>query len=330
MLQLENNTPFAADTVIFPNEDAVDSLYIIVRATFNIDKDWTLADQQLKPCTEDEYWTEPGKSSIKFTSDYHTGKLSTDIFMVGHAFAPMNTKTKQLDVSLKVGQVEKTVRVFGDRQWRSGKITEPKLFKTMAMVYERAFGGMFVSDGKIISSSDYNPLGRGFAGMRSVDEMDGVPLPNLEDPNDLIKQPSCEPMPACFGALAAHWLPRKNYAGTYDEKWETNCAPYLPNDFDKRFFNMAHPDLVYPGFLNGGEEVEITNMNPTGKIRFIIPNVKLVADVRIADKAESPKFNIESLIIEPNKLKMSLVWRSQLPCDKNMLKIKNIKISINK
>ena len=330
MLQLENTTPFAADMAMFPNEQAVDTLYVLVKATFNINKKLTLSEEQFPPIVADEYWTEPGKSSIKYASDYHTGKPTSDIVMVGHAFAPMKNETRQLDVSLRVGDVGKTVRVFGDRHWSNGQITQPAPFKTMAMVYEKAFGGMKVQEGMIKEVDQRNPVGRGFSGGRSVEEMDGVPLPNLEDPNDLITHHEQSPTPACFGISAPHWLPRSSLAGKYDKQWETQRAPYLPEDFDKRFFNSAHPDLIYPGFLTGGELVEITNMHPNGNMKFNLPKVNVFSDVTIADKSVKLNFQIETLIIEPNQLKFSIVWRAAVACDKKYLKISKIKIKLQK
>ncbi len=38
--------PFAADTALLPNEKGIDTLYILVKATFNIGEQWTLADEQ--------------------------------------------------------------------------------------------------------------------------------------------------------------------------------------------------------------------------------------------------------------------------------------------
>lgn len=327
MLQLHNNTPFAVENTCFPNEEAIDTLYIVVRGTFNIGKQWTLANEQLPPLEADEYWTEPGKSSIKHASDYHIGKPCSDIIMVGHAFVPNGQEARQLDVNLKVGQVSKTVRVFGDRQWQDGRITQPKPFKTMAMVYEKSYGGVHVMDGRVASVEQRNPVGRGFAGQRSVEEMNGVQLPNLEDPANLISDIQHQPFPACFGVSAPHWLPRANYAGTYDATWESNRAPYLPEDFDKRFFSMAHPDLVYPGYLKGGESVEIDNMHPNGNVAFNVPKVKLHSDIRMADEIFHPAFNLETLVIEPNQLRASLIWRAALQCDKKMLKISDIKIT---
>ncbi len=330
MWQLENKTPFVADLSMFPNEHAIDTFYILAKATFNINSRLTLVDNQLPLIQEDQYWTEPGKSSIKYTSDFHIGKPATDIVMIGHAFAPVNKQTRQLDVSLKVGKVDKTIRVFGNRYWQQGKITTPEPFKTMAMVYEKAFGGIQVKDGLVIAADQRNPLGRGFSGKRTVEEMDGVPLPNLENPEQLITQFDQRPQPACFSIVASQWQPRSSYAGTYDEQWQTQRAPYLPEDFDKRFFNSAHPDLVYPGFLQGGETVTISNMHPNGNIAFKIPRVNLVSKVVLLNKPVKLNFNIETLIIEPNRLLFSMVWRASIQCDKSMLKVSKVNINLEK
>lgn len=328
MLQLQNTTPFAASMALFPNEDAIDTLYIIVKATFNISTRLTLSDDQLPPVDSDVYWTEPGKSSIKYASDYHIGKPATDVIMLGHACTSGKKEATELDVSLSVGEVCKTVRVFGERQWREGRITPPASFTSMAMVYERAFGGIHVVDGQLAGAETRNPVGRGFAGSRKPEEMTGVPLPNLEDPGNLIKDPSDQPVPACFGACAPNWQPRVGFAGTYDEHWQTSRAPYLPLDFDKRFLNTAHPELVYPGYLQGGEPIRITHMHPAGILQFDVPAVKLHSRVLVAGSDISPAFNLETLILEPNQLRMSLVWRAAVLCDKKALKISDVKISL--
>jgi len=330
MLQLENKTPFEANLAMFPNEHAIDTLYVLVKATFNINKILTLSDVQISPNFADEYWTEPGKSSIKYASDYHTGKASSDIVMIGHAIAPIKYETRQLDVALRVGEVSKKIRVFGNRQWKNGQITQAEPFKTMALVYEKAFGGVQIQDGEIKKLDQRNPVGRGFSGGRSVEEMNGVPLPNLENPDELITHHEQQPFPACFGISSPQWLPRSAHAGNYDKQWESQRAPYLPEDFNKRFCNSAHPDLIYPDFLSGGEQVEITNMHPNGNIKFNIPKVNVVSDVTISNTSIKPNFNLETLIIEPNQLRFSMVWRASVQCDKSLLKVSAIKVALQR
>ncbi|MCF6336672.1 MAG: DUF2169 domain-containing protein [Gammaproteobacteria bacterium] len=327
MLQLRNNTPFAADTILLPNEEGIDTLYIVVKATFNIGEQWTLADEQTPPAETDEYWGEAENSSIKYASDYHTGKPGSDIIMLGHAFATDKKEVPQMDVSLTVGQVHKTIRVFGDRHWQDGRISLPKPFRTMAMTYEKAYGGTHIVDEQIKETEERNPVGCGFSGQRKTEEMNGLPLPNLEDPDNLVSSPKQRPAPACFAISAPHWSPRSGFAGTYDENWKTRRIPYIPTDFDPRFFNMAHADLIYPGFLQGGEPVEITNMHPHGHLKFTVPAVKLRASVTVAGNILKPEFDLETLMIEPNRLKLSMVWRAAMPCNKTALKISDITLN---
>lgn len=330
MLQLHNSTRFSANMMLFPNEAAIDTLYVVVKATFNVGKDFTLADEQTPSTAADVYWTEAGKSSIKYASDMHIGKPATDIVMLGHACVPDHKEATQLDVNLSVGQVNKTVHVFGDRQWKDGKMTHPAPFKTMAMVYEKAYGGVHMANGQLVRSETRNPVGRGFAGSRKAEEMNGVPLPNLEDPRQLIRDHGDQPAPACFGFCAPNWQPRVDFAGTYDDAWQKTRAPYLPVDFDKRFLNMAHPDLVYPGYLQGGEPVTITHMHPDGVLKFDLPRVNLIARIRVADRVEQPEFLLETLILEPNLRKLSMVWRAAMPCDKQALKVSEVRIGLSR
>lgn len=330
MLQLKNSTPFAAEIAVFPNEQGVDTLYAMVKANFRLGKAWVLADEQLSPQVEDEYWGEPGKSSIKLASDFHTGKPATDIIMLGEACAHQRQTVKQIEVQLAVGHVNKTLLVTGDRFWDGGNITSPKTFTSMPIIYERAFGGRHVIDEHQYLAEERNPVGCSFIGKRSRSEMNGLPLPNIEDPQQLIRSFGDKSSPAGFGYCSPDWLPRRQFAGTYDDSWQKKRAPYLPLDFDRRFFNAAHPDLVYPGYLEGGEPIMIKNMHPNGEIQVKLPVVKILCNVKLKGQVHRPKLNIESLILEPNKRQLSIVWRAAFACDKNTLKIKQIEIKLTR
>ena len=328
MLQLKNGTPFAATMIFLPDETGVDTLYLTVKATFDIGSTLRLSDLQLPPQDVDIYWGEAGLSSLRYASDNHLGKLSTDIVMMGDAYAPKGMTVTWLDVGLQVGGLQKSVRVFGDRCWRDGGITPPEPFVTMPMVYERAFGGAHLQDGISTSSEMRNPVGRGYTEERDFAAIDGLLLPNLENPSELITGFMDRPAPACFGFSAPHWHPRAMYAGSYDDLWKRERAPYLPDDFDKRFFNMAHPDLVCPDFLQGGEAVKITHMHPDGDLVFDLPRVRFSVMVDVAGVIDEPLMNLETLIMEPNLSRISMVWKGRAPCDKKGLKIGSVKIGM--
>lgn len=330
MLQLKNNTPFAANLALFPDKDGVDSLYIIASATFKIGRKWILADEQVPPCAEDEYWgDDPETSSLKYASAFHIGKPSSDIIMLGHAHAPEGKKVSQQDVTLSVGNVNKTVRVFGDRQWQGGAISSPQTFESMPLIYERAFGGIHRDGEEILSAELRNLVGCGYLGKQKAKMLDGLPVPNIEDPKQLLKQAGDIVQPAGFGAISPNWQPRVAYAGTYDEKWQTSRAPYLPTDFDSRFFNVAHPDLIYPGYLQGGEPVHISGVHPMGKIQFTLPVIGLTARVYIGKRVETPVFNLETLSIDTDEMKISLSWKAPMTCDKSTLKIKEVILNLS-
>lgn len=330
MLQLKNNTPFVSAFTVFPNEDGMDTLYIMVKATFVIGAQWTLADPQIGLQQGDEYWGDPSKTSLRLSSDYHIGKPSTDILMIGSAYAPAQRPIRQMDVGLQVGSVSKIVRVFGDRFWNRDQITQPEPFVTMPLVYERAFGGQDFVDGLIRDTETKNPVGCGFAGHKHLAEVNGLPLPNLECPKQLIHHSNDRPAPACFAPIAPNWQPRASFAGSYDDVWQQTRAPYLPDDYSPRFMNVAPPDLIYPDYLRGGEPVKIIGMNTAGDLVFNLPHVNLSNKVLIAEREFSVPFNMETLLLDPNHLKLSMVWRAALPCDKKLTKIKHISVSLSR
>ncbi|WP_196137593.1 DUF2169 domain-containing protein [Aliikangiella sp. G2MR2-5] len=330
MLQLKNTTPFASNVALFPNEHGIDTLYTMVKASFRLENGWVLADEQIPPQAEDEYWGEPSASSLRLASDFHTGKLATDIIMLGNAVAPNGQMVSQLDVEVNVGNISKSVKVFGDRIWKNGAITTAKPFNSMPVVYERAFGGIHQLDDESILAEERNPVGRGFQGKRSASQMEGTLLPNIEDPDELIQYPSDKPKPVGFGCCSPDWLPRRSFAGTYDERWQKTRAPYLPKDFDSRFLNVAHPDLIYSGFIQGGEFFSIKSMHPDGEITGELPRVSMQCEISVAGNKHRLPFFMETLIFEPNLKQVSMVWKAIFECDKQALKVSEIGIKFNR
>lgn len=335
MLQLKNTTPFEATISAFPNEKGIETLYVIVKATFSINGGLRVADDQAPIIMEDEYWGEPGQSSLKYASELHLSKPSTDVIMIGEANAPDRRPVTHLDVKLVVADRKKVIRVFGDRKWDDGilglRMTEPTPFEIMPLVYERAFGGVHEDQEKQqVLFESHNPIGTGFRGKRSNSEMKGMKLPNLENPEKLISKPNDCPSPACFGYIAPTWQPRKSFVGTYDEAWQQKRSPYLPDDFDLHFFNASHPDLVCANYLKGGEPVSVINMSPDGPLKFNLPMCEFDVAVKIAGQLEKPPLNLETVLLEPNDSRMSLLWRGSIECDKKTLKVEEVEINLQK
>src|SRR5205807_2505220 len=125
---------------------------------------------------------------------------------------------------------------------------------------------------------------------------------------------------------AAHWMPRRAFAGTYDEEWRRNRAPYLPTDFDRRFFQCAAPELTFDRYLQGGEPVEVQGATPDGPIAFLLPVGGIQLHVTVDGASERPPPHLETVLIEPDANRMCMTWRAVLPCDRKSLKISKVVI----
>jgi hypothetical protein len=317
MWQVDNRTPFAAERGWVRDRDGAEVWLVAVRATFDIKSDGSteVAKEQPPVLRVPEYHGEPGKSSIKYEADLVLTKHTTDIIVVGHAHAPHGRAVTELDVGFRVGPVQKILRVFGDRKWGLSGLSNPEPFVKMPLVYERAFGGVDTKSGRPEQDWDWrNPVGCGFAVKK--DHLEGVPVPNVESADRLIRSWDDRPAPAGFGAIGSHWQPRVSFAGTYDDQWMKNRQPLLPEDFDDRFFQCAPADQQAPQFLIGGEPVALLNLSPEGTLRFALPKLFLGFDTRFYDGGrEIHKVRkLHTVILEPDFPRVSLVWHSALPC----------------
>ena len=109
--------------------------------------------------------------------------------------------------------------------------------------------------------------------------------------------------------------------GTYDETWQRQRAPYLPDDFDPRFCCAATPDLIFTPPLRGGELVEIVGAHADGMLRFALPAWDLRARARIAGRLERRDLQLETVVIEPDLNRVGLTFRGAFACDKAALRV---------
>jgi hypothetical protein len=333
MWAIENHTPFAAERSWVRDKNGAEVWLVAVRGTFSIFPDGTveIAEKQGDVCMAPVYCGEPGKSSLHYESDLFHTKSQTDVILHGHAYAPGGKYATQVDVGLRVGNISKKLRVFGDRYWDRGligmKVTRPQPFEKIPIVYERAFGGwdQKSDDPKKHSWEPRNPIGTGFA--VEAKHLEGQKLPNVEYPKSLISSWKQRPCPAGFGPVAGNWQPRLQLAGTYDKKWEEERLPLLPDDFDERFYQCSPLDQQMAGYLHGGELVELFNLTPHGHPKFRLPIVKLHFDTYFGNETISHTSNLHTVIIEPDLPRLIMVWHTMLPCHFKVLKLETTTVT---
>jgi hypothetical protein len=329
VLQLENHTPFTASMAVFPDAAGVETVYAIVKATFSIGtRGPELARQQQPLLAGDVFWGDPVASSLRAAGDFTLLKPATDVLLVGRAIAP-DAETRVADVRLSVGPVSKTVRVFGDRRWEgSGSRLQPSAplpWQRMPLRWEFAFGGLGPEGEQPRPHEPRNPVGRGLGG-GDPSSLKGQLLPNLEDPAAPLQSPADRPAPACFAPLAPTWMPRRSFAGTYDEAWTAQRAPYLPLDFDARYFQLAPPGLVAPGHLQGGEAVELQGFTLGGPLRFTLPQPGVSVAFHFKGDRVPGQLQLETVLFEPDAGRFQMLWRAALPVDKHLLRLHAVEL----
>jgi hypothetical protein len=337
MWEVSNRTPFAAGSSWVRDREGAEVWLVAVRGTFAINPDGSTvpAEQQEESCLVPTYRGEPGKSSLIYDTDLLHTKPTTDILLHGHAYSPEGKPTVKVDVTMKVGPIAKTLRVVGDRVWRTGVLSpatsDPEPFEKMPITYERAYGGADLKsdDPRKHDWDRRNPVGTGFAVV--PEHLIGEKVPNIEDPRDSIRSWIGRPSPAGFGPIPPDWMPRVKWAGTYDEKWEKDRLPLLPEDFDDRFYLCAPQDQQAPHFLRGGEDVELVNLTPDGSLRFRLPRVALGFSTRFSNGEKVVhRGMLHTVIIEPDVPRVLLVWHTQLPCHPKVLKLEETTISLKR
>lgn len=319
---LLNNSPFAAQELYLTDEDGQTLLVVVVQATYagTPEAALVLAEEQPPVELRGTYNGEPGASSYRLEPQMAPYKLATDVVLLGHAYAP-RYGVPHVDVRFLLGPVRKTVRVFGDRKWyhRMGfeAASEPQPFEKIPLIYDRAFGGWdrTPENPEKHTCESRNPLGMGYHHKSYCRFVEGEPLPNLEDPRQLLTGYSKAPPPAGFGFLGPDWMPRVEYAGTYDETWMQTRMPLLPKDFDRRFFNAVPPDQMAPlGALQGTEQGLVVGAVPEGQWTFTLPGEPPPRCTVHFKRAEpqTPAANLDTVIVDTDARQVSLLWRAHL------------------
>jgi hypothetical protein len=331
--EITNRTPFAFQALYLVDEEWRPLVVPVVKATLSLAPEGcVIAEEQLPLSTSGEYWGKnPDTSSYRYEPEVAFFKPATDVVLNGHAYAARGT-TRQMLVSLQVGPLSKQLLVCGDRVWfrslGSLAASHPTPFEKMPLVYERAFGGWDRGhpDPARHHCEPRNPSGTGFRGTSGF--QDGVPLPNIEDPQAPLRSFGDRPAPAGFGFLSPHWQPRAALAGTYDADWQRQRAPLLPKDFDRRHLNAASSGLISRGYLRGDEPVRALGVTPNGTLSFTLPALGPPrARIELATGVTSElALALDTVIIEPDEQRVQLFWRGHLVLRKGPLDVRAIEI----
>jgi hypothetical protein len=304
------------------------------------------ADREIRKT--DAYYDngDPEYSTVQYESELAPYKPAADVVVVGNAYAPGGLPVTRMIASVIVADREKSILIFGDRECRYREdmppvFSSPQPFTKMEIRYERAYGGRdTTSDPNIPFFYPRNYMGTGIALRNCKETVDGLPLPNIEDPDDLLtperivlEKPERwpeQPLPQGFGWFQRTWYPRSASVGSYPAFVDVDTVTTeerlglvpknhialakqfkLPS-YHPRLNNGASHGMLFP-HLNGNETVHLRGLSPEGVLDFTLPGESPKITLDIGFGAQELQARLDTVSIRPDDLELDLIWRGALP-----------------
>lgn len=339
-MEFINETRLGAGYTVATDKEGVESLVIVVKGRFDFPAadggPVTLSSTQAGPAMVDVFAGDPAVSAPLQENDFAPVKRRCDVLLLGTCHAPEGRPSHSVDVGVRCGAMNKMFRVVGPRYFRSGgtgwRIDGPRPFVTQSVSYEEAYGGVARVRKDPTRDRWYlsNPVGIGFHCDEDSQHLDGKPLPRTEEIGDPVVRPDGDYRPMAFGPLGRSWKSRLAWAGTYDQGWLDAHFPFLPPDFDERYFQSA-PEEQQIDHPQGGETVVLLNLTPEGRTVFRLPadlQVPVLVFVR-GDEIRELATRVDTITLEPDLRRLSLVWRASLPLRRNVREVLQVRIGQN-
>jgi hypothetical protein len=326
-MELINATRMSAGYTMGLEPSGRELLVVVIKGTFVLPKPGEpvrLADEQLPLIMADTFTGEPGYSAPLQEIDFAPRKRACDVLLTGHARAPAGRQVTRLRAGLRVGPMEKVFDVVGDRVWQAGlasiTASEPQPFTEMPVSYDRAFGGADRHSEDPTEHDAYlpNPVGRGWHKHLKSAWVDGSPLPNIEAVGQGVSFPTDKRPPVALGPLGRGWPQRARFAGTYDDAWLADVFPFLPSDFDERYYQAAPEDQQLP-LPKGPMEVVLRGFTADGPRRFTLPHFE--APVHVFPKRgerEDYTATLDTIAFDTDRECFTMSWRVARPLKKSM------------
>lgn len=342
---------------------------LIMKITFDINSagQCVAADEQIPviaaPATYDDLEL-PAVSPPCWDSDLYAFKPGTDVVVQGQAYS-YSSPSKLVETQLQLEDAKRSIRVHGERhlEWHQGqpRFTEAAAFEAMPIRYDRAYGGfdatLDTAPGELATqimaqrspderwdaaTRQYyprNPSGCGYLTQLTPASSEGLKIPNLEFPFDIITPQRLAigsandwmqaPLPACFDWTDASWFPRIAYLGLTPEYTlpeegvrEVNHGWATPNLLQHKSVLQLQ---MHPTFQHGASPCLIRKqLQPSARFRL----VNLFPDHperQIQLTSKSPRVQIQltanqtletdsrlgTVVIKPDENKLIEVWSAR-------------------
>ena len=352
------------------SKDGRDYALLLVKYTYEIRGGYCRL-REPEPLLHD-FRDENLKPRLRPGTDFWHRKRETDFVVQGAAYGPGQTSVRQMYVSVGIGRTFKKAKVFGKRfvEWKRGKvlISPPEPFRKMPLTYANTYGGVdfrvrISEEGKrdskrlfsYICDRDHpglyprNPFGKGY--LVEQEEVEGMQMPNVEDPGDLLTPERLivgdprywyrQPLPCSFDWVSPAVFPRYLYLAPGADAWhpapEDDSMPeiragYMPAGYrslmrDRPLEKCPHPLFFQEAShglrlrdVRGDETVCIEGMHPEEPvIRFCLPDHIPRVEFCVAGEKQQAAPRIHSIVCRPAEKRLTVLFAADVDTPKRFM-----------
>lgn len=290
-MDLVNRTKYAAKLLATSIDEDRMMASLVVKACFDIKRDG------LVPCEKQDWQIgQPVKTEFgEFDEESPFRKQGVDVMLLGKAYPAGGGPAPKARFELQVGELSYAIDVYGERRWvrSGGKLvaSNPEPFESIPLTWAHAYGGKSqVETGELPYHA--NPVGRGFH--FSEESAEDGPLPNLEDPENLVRSWQDQPQPVGVAPLSRESSLRVMNATEFD----SDVTPPQIKQIKPSYFNNANPALILAEPPVPGTLIEASGVRPGGTgLAFKLPAGTFHVYVQLADRSYVFPTHLESITL---------------------------------
>lgn len=350
--QLENDTPYQSFAFDKMGKGRLFYDVVVCKATFALAPgELQEADEPEAIALADDYWDEENAefSSLKVAGDVLLTKPGADVLVTGTARSLHGRPSTEWLAGLRLSQgqailAEHSMMLHGPRAWQhrallGWRLSSSQATDSVALRHELAYGGWHLAskpkaDEPLQKVFTRNPAGCGYWDPEQLDKALQHPAPQIVVAELALPKMGGDYPLAAPGPVARFWSDRTQYGGTYDEAWleqyQRSPIPDYPSDFDPRFFQCAHPNLIVPRPLRGDEHLALVGLLPEREVlRCTLPGIGIRAELIAADgRGGERALQLDTLHINLDKQTIALTWRLTLDQRASIEQVRLTKVPI--
>lgn len=305
-MEIRSLSPLPTASLLYRPREGRYALAVICKITYRLEPDrLVLAEEQEPISLSEAHWEGDRNKSLERPTDLVPFKPEVDVVLVGRVFAPEKKPVRMLIARLEIGEIDKSIAIFGPRTIRrDGSLHEESRFTEMTLHYERARGG----------PGTWNPVGiaegaSAARGLRPLPQM--VPLSCAGDDWD----PRMPIEPIGFGPIASSWPIRRDKLGARAATFSDEDLSQTPLglDFDASYFQVSPPDQRLEALLPDAE-LALKNLHPAhSRLVTRFPGLLPRAFVEVGQASATPlSLRADTLWVDTDRSLCTVTYRGQV------------------